>query len=137
MDNKEIDRQIAEKVFGFCLCGKGTKVYLEIPPEGSFDTAPHESIWHCKEHKKPILPPRFQREYSTNIAHAFEVVEKLQNDGFYVKLRGPFIRPDDWRWYCYFEYHGTTDTHPLWKAFADTPAMAICLAALEAAKEKE
>lgn len=75
---------------------------------------------------KIILP-----HYSTNIAAAWEVVEKLQVTHYVnVNIHTPFF--DGELHWCYFELHKHTDTHPLWSASGNTTPLAICRAALKA-----
>jgi len=62
-------------------------------------------------------------EYSTDIAAAWQVVEKLRSDGFEVELEG-----DSTGWHCLF-----LDYPEAGRAEAQSPPLAICLAALEAA----
>ena len=120
--NKDIDREIAIEIMNWKIRKNNTDTFQEfwyyIPTN-----EPSGGVF-C-EYVKDWRP-------TENIAQAFEVVEKMHQKGFYLKLRGPFINPDDWEWYCYFELHTTTDTHPLWVGRAETPTMAICLAALKA-----
>ena len=87
-----IDKRIAEEVMGKPLgWGNGKDGYLGFR---HFDDLP---------------------KYSTNIADAWQVVERC-------KLDFSLEKTSDDRWHCF--YGGGT-------AFADTPSMAICLAALE------
>ncbi len=110
MKDREIDRQIAEKVMGWWIDDILGHYYWESNDSDCFTV-------------------RLFRDWqpSTNIAHAFEVVEKLH-------LVADF----------FLTYHAVDN---LWEvdfttddgdhlAEAGTPSMAICLAALEAVKEK-
>ncbi len=110
MDN--IDKQIAEKVMGW-----------EAPELHGFwwdETNYKFEKPVCKDGKNPLNAWR----PSTNIAHAFEVVEKMKESGWY--LNGLHaLEGHDVDWEAVFERNGDIEF-----ADADTPAMAICLAAL-------
>jgi len=82
---------------------------------------------------------------STNIAHAFEVVEKMNKDGWYFNF-GQVQRDGVDKWYCELDKYDTLEDENApeeiqGKPFphhyyeldveADTPSMAICLASLK------
>ncbi len=116
MDN--IDKQIAEKVMGWEA--------LE-PPGFWWDETNHKFEKPvCKDGENPLNAWR----PSTNIAHAFEVVGKMAGNkkGYYFRLEwfsGNLVR----EWTAEFN-SVSRELYNL--ASADTPAMAICLAALKA-----
>ena len=141
---RELDLLVAEKVMGYCVCVLTSDDYLNagwsvpVPPswvghaEGRrtsssiyvVDSA--KGRWHCTEHDLPIPPGK--TDYSTDIAAAWEVVEKLSAN-------------EDWDEYP-FEIHKNYDFKPTWTAtFNDyehegwsevSAPHAICLAALAA-----
>lgn len=116
MDNREIDKQIAEKIMGWkdlTLCEGGDDYPADIygtDPEGT---------------ERIIL----YKNYSTRPDHAFEVVEKMKELGWY--LNGLHaLEGHDVGWEAVFESAGDIKFES-----AGTPAMAICLAALETIKD--
>ena len=117
MDNRDIDRQIAEKVMGWhlsCLEGFwknrcGVEIY----------TNPEKAVGET------LLNPW---QPSTNIAHAFELAKKMQESRQFLYLvdsSGDYWNAE------FFNATGENHSHK-----ADTAEMAICLAALEAVKGK-
>ena len=117
MDVKEIDRQIAEKVMGW------RPFFINKIPASWYK----EDIGGLCElqYKDPKWRP------STNIAHAFEVVEKMRDLGWTFAICNNNVLEGD---YCGEFWN---DKHPMdageFMKFDNNPAMAICLAALEAA----
>ena len=65
--------------------------------------------------------------YSTYIAAAWEVVEKLRADGY--RFRGVEEHDEDPGWRCLV---GKPSFYPSYEAHADTAPLAICPAALKA-----
>ena len=110
MEPREIDRQIAEKVMGWSKPSKG-RYWEEDSPDGSRymqHGATFGVVW----------------QPSVNIAHAFEVAEKMKERRQYLYLidsSGDYWNAE------FFNATGKNHSHK-----ADTPSMAICLAALEA-----
>ncbi len=106
MENLEIDRQIAEKVMGWKVEEGSVPCWI--------------MMWVGTDRYIPF------RSFSpsTNIAHAFEVVEKLQKlyPDLYMSLIFPRVIKRI--------HYGFRTGSQVWEA--DTPAMAICLAALKA-----
>lgn len=130
MTPREIDRQIAEKVFkiksvkrwkciGSHLYKTMTGFLTEKDAQNEVDKWPrlYAGI-------DSYTPPR--KKPSTNIAHAFEVVEKMMERSFpsfeLEYIQGGYKN----LWFAAFD-EGLGQE-------ANTPAMAICLAALEAVK---
>lgn len=119
--SKDIDRQIAEKVMGW-------NYEQGSPYRGE------RAMWctPMTDEKRCGLGQKFVDGWkpSTNIAHAFEVVERMK-DKWTFAICNNNVKHD----YCAEFWN---DLHPMDKGefmqFADTPAMAICLAALEAVK---
>jgi hypothetical protein len=77
--------------------------------------------------------------YSTDMNAAMEVVASLGKKGLFMKLHSPFApsegdTPGYTAWWASFDNHGWADKDPPYQANADTPALAICFAALEAVK---
>lgn len=101
---RELDRLVAERVMGF-----------EVSSEGGYVRLHRNNTWQRIS------------SYSTDIAAAMQVVEKLSTRA-YLQLHSPFI-PDE-KWWAFFEHLGTTDTHPIWRGIGTTAAEAICRAAV-------
>jgi hypothetical protein len=134
MTPRQVDALIAEKVMGreICTCNheilrvkhyeeQEQRAYREVSTV-RFDYFPYNSHRECNTCRRLFIEAV---NYSTNIAAAWEVVEKLR--GLY--LAGPHHRPDSLK--------------PLWRASftgpdhetfsrAESAAEAICLAALKA-----
>ena len=112
MNNNDIDRQIAEKVMGWYQTISGT--------------------WHPSNYWVQDFTP------STNIAHAWQVVEKLVKEGAAPAL----INDDNGHWALAMDGMQEIPSDELvdmWTSFlvtkdlwADTAPLAICKAALEA-----
>jgi len=109
-----IDREIAEKVMGYC----------ERPVHGI-------GWWHQAEENRWSVA-QYSWHPSTDIKQSFEVVEKMRERGWLLdKLTNICVRKHYWQ-------------ASFWKAVvwentygnADTPAMAVCLAALKAMEDK-
>jgi len=137
MESENINRQIAEKVMGWVIpkdkdMAFGRQVYhkeqkrwvwahywCKQPPVDYEDELTGEMCIApgCYFAGNEVWRP------STNIAHAFEVVEKM-DDCLHLRQHG-----EKGNWSASFcgHYHGHAN-----ESHADTPAMAICLAALEA-----
>jgi hypothetical protein len=135
----ELDRLVAKKVMG-CHVRYGRKPHLsDLIIPGSINQADFLSIddaW--------LAVPK----YSTDIAHAWEVVEKLnamvptqkEVAKYYMCDGDPFWRLDaptaTFRKWAFglarpIDHEGES-LHPDWMAIADTAPHAICLAALKA-----
>lgn len=108
MTNREIDALIAAKVMGLC----------------------HEEMWGIMDYREdgsPVLMPDFP-PYSSDIAAAWQVVEKLRDEGLHSCV---FQYADNLHWSAQFDEHELDVIRaPIVKA--DTAPMAICLAALKA-----
>jgi len=88
-------------------------------------------------------------EYSGNLIAAEIIVDAMGERGFWLKLTSPFAPTDTFRsvtdpeswektryyWGASFDFHGTTDSRPLWFARAKNPAEAICMAAKKCIEE--
>ena len=102
-----LDRLVAEKVMGF--------VSEDYVPPGR---------WHCRpDGREEWFQP------STNIAHAWEVVERLDAQGWdvvVINCTGCHGEAGRWAADIVNDEHGAIGVH------ADTAPLAICLAALAA-----
>lgn len=116
---KDIDRQVAEKIMGW----KASKYpYLS---------------YYDKDGNDIILMEDWQP--STNIAHAFEVIDKLIDMGFYIKIfiidGGHGVEVSIFK-----QGVGKKSKHHIenevYTEYAKTPAMAICGAALSCVEDK-
>lgn len=74
---RELDVLVHRDVFGYCNCVQDPKWCM---PETGSSVRVVGGVWCCTDHGRPVWsePPR----YSTDIAAAWEVVEKLGRDGF-------------------------------------------------------
>jgi len=96
---RELDALVAECVMG-----------LTVDRNGHIEKT---SNWHAP-------PP----EYSTDIAAAWEVVERLG----WLNL---YQQPGGFWWACFYDIDDEDNTSPLGEASAATASLAICLAALK------
>jgi hypothetical protein len=94
-----------------------------------------------------IAERHYYPQYDNNLESARIIVNKMAEYGFWLKLTSPFapkeedkpVNPkyiDQWQntrfnWYASFDFHGTTDSRPLWSAGSPNPANAVIMAALE------
>lgn len=85
--------------------------------------------------------------FSGNLQDAKAVVDEMGQRGFWLKLVSPFVPTEEQRpknpafwpewertrnyWSASFDFHGTVDSRPLWRAESENPAEAIILAALQ------
>lgn len=130
----ELDIWIAEHVMGcevgwerYSLSGRGSNrsyrmrefsktKFIGLPTS---QIGPGPSIRENAAYQSRVVKGRgYIPRYSTNISAAFEAVEKLVRDGWHFSLTNPGYTPDRWMAQFY-------TTH----VAANTPAMAICLAA--------
>ena len=127
---RELDALIDSEVMDWQQPDRG-----EVYKEGEF--------WHFKEGGLRVrtLDDGPLPHYSTQIADAWLVVEKMTSDGFCPAL----IFDDNGSWVMAFDgiQNLPEDDDPLITSFcieskmiADTAQLAICLAALEAVKDK-
>ena len=118
MKPEEIDRKIAERVMGWLPHFRNTAFYVK------------------KEEATKVLGKRTQDvsdwKPSTRIDHAFEVVEKMLESGHTFQLEYYYSIGKSLFAIVDFE---NNYTHLNAAKSAGTPAMAICLAALEAVKD--
>ena len=68
--------------------------------------------------------------YSTDISAAWEIVERLRLAGCTVRLCGEPAADLRWNWRCTVTGMAKGYESGIWSGSADTPALAICLAAL-------
>ena len=125
---RELDARIAEEVMEWDVYRKGEVVYCEAPillRSSVKDGFAAEDIWRCGNNRySPFSLPH----YSTQIADAWLVVEKMWNIGCWrVDIRrmdnGYLVDFDDMR-----------DTY---SASATAAPLAICLAALAVVERRE
>lgn len=107
MNSSEIDRLVAEKVMGW-----------KRTPYG----------WDVLEKKYNLGIEWDLPKFSTNIADAWKVVEKLQKDGWYIEL---YNENEEW---CFdlTKYNEFLSVDRFYRASAEGASLAICLAALKA-----
>jgi hypothetical protein len=119
---RELDALVAEKVMGWAELWTDSKNYMAYPPcEQKF------TIGEAERH--PVWP------YSTDIAAAWEVVEKIKHMNLYIATHVPA----DGRITCIVDddINGelTCDEVKEYQVVADTAPEAICKAALLAVME--
>lgn len=107
LKNRELDKLVAEHIFGWAdFSGKHDFLY-GCPP--SFDDVRRE------------VP-----HYSTNLQDTWEIVEELKNAGLKIAI---YIDADITT--CHIT-DAPSSFMTVWEVEADTPQLAICLAALKA-----
>lgn len=146
MKNEEINRQIAEKIFDWQEIDN--KLF---PPENrKWDTNPdcYQSQFcilggdcdpHCEEWEERKNAGKIPPKFSVWANYAFMIIEKMTKDqesNFYewtFELSNNYI---GCIWHAKFELT-RFDNSPRFEGEADTPEMAICLAALKAVEAYE
>lgn len=113
----ELDALVAFQVMGWKF-GHGDDV-------GPVWTGPNGE-WPPMDHAPP--------PYSTEIQWAWQVVEKLVKEKLYVDV-GNGKNPSGPYWVCRID-EADPEGERIWQAYAKTPALAICLAALKSVGEK-
>lgn len=119
MNNKEIDRLIAENVMGWVqgTCNGDPMLippeYLKTIDELKFVLQPSEDYYLTSFHP------------TTDIRDAWEVVEKMKPNIFNLKWSEYRDRSEEWE--CSFTTHHSTIS-----VYSNTSPRAICLAALKA-----
>ena len=126
---RELDKLIAEKVFGeqflpFADWAKTNKLDISNIELGNYAELEHFQLLHqeAEDSWMSSLP-----QFSTDISAAWQVVEKLENDGFYYivsnDLKGVLSRST---WASFGKFGEL-----IIKAKGETVPEAICLAALK------
>lgn len=132
---RELDALIAEKVMGWNWVNVFSNALMIVPPIG-------DKLRHAHKYVDKGIPDNMPH-YSTNIADAWLVVEKLKGMGFGVTInevckRSGFYKYNDnvlGYWHCNFTVSDKDDNDKLLKTnpeIAETAPLAICLAALKA-----
>jgi hypothetical protein len=119
MDNRELDAQVAEKVMGLRIENGWNFVTRQIPCP---DNKPGCLVIHHED--VPVRPPA----YSTDIAAAWLVVEKMEELGFRVDIESGWENLREYRAYKVRFYK----PHYLEDAQSEHAPLAICKAALKA-----
>lgn len=123
---RELDALVAEKVFGQTANG-----YIQVCPQCGFDfkrgnnKAPGR-MW-CLDCSEWVYSEF--KEYSTDIAAAWEVVEELVQDSWIVT-----VTQSEFAYSCYLEC-GPKARGKI-EAFGQSPTHSICLAALKVIDSK-
>jgi hypothetical protein len=139
---RELDALIAEQLFDWDWYTV-VNINLLLPPDHSYREHPVlatpgktpgyetdlDSLrFYDSTRGGPTMPsvPHF----STDNALAFAVQTEMHRRGYWMQLRSPFGDASDWS--CGFTPHKTTgwNGRPDYSAQADTPALAVCRAAL-------
>ena len=116
MTDRELDALIAEKVMGWRdIATDGVSVYGHLPP----GTEPHLNVTRAGNGFYHI------KRYSTSIADAWEVVERMRELSFVLTLSWQ-SRNSEW---CAHWFYPADRTHKA--AFHKSAPRAICLAALK------
>jgi hypothetical protein len=126
-----IDRLIAAKVMGY--------EYQQDAPEGFYClSVGNNQGWWRKDRSNPkdwvCEQCSWDFHPSTNIAQAFEVVDKMDDLGFEFFFNNKCGDEKQSELDCYWQASFVTTT-VCYQKEADNPANAICLAALEAVKK--
>lgn len=143
---RELDALVAEKVMGWKLfrvgyCGTDDETPEQGKYEKALDRAGFDSVgWYAWTGGKVVLwEDGFTREhcFSTNIADAWGVVNHLMCLGYDDKWFFQLHYDNVELWDASFYKESTSDGGgPEMWGTADTPALAICLAALKAVSQE-
>lgn len=119
MENREIDALVASKIMGWSLSIASNSPWQMLPPEGSTGR---------KEGRVYNVP-----RYSTDISAAWQVIQKMQSDGWHYEICDSHWEPSHYVKFGRGKYDPYDDMfREEHSATGPTPWMAICLAALEA-----
>ena len=130
MNNREIDRVVEEKIMGavwrrvysdrWMRYNEGHR-YLSNDPDNTDPLATGD---------EPLIPGYYIRPYSTDIAAAWQVVEKMDK-GFVFSLYSPdpYLEDEERKWEARFIRRAN---RIVYYKEASTALIAICLAALKA-----
>jgi len=85
-------------------------------------------------------------DYTDQFGWIQDIAKAMEKHGFWLNLHSPFMPSDECRppnpayvaqweetrhhWVASFDFHGTTDSRPLWQASSENPAEAVVLAAV-------
>lgn len=120
MDERAIDKLIAEQVFGRIPCNEWHFLNLGSSGiRGWTNNRQHDSEKHN------CYPQGQQPNYSTDIAAAWKVVERLTSTGFSISL---VVLTSA----AHASFYIPNTRYSVYAASSDTAPMAICLAALKA-----
>ena len=133
--SRELDAQVAERIFGWVRLDRSASSKPDelYPPGVRPDSVPPG--YRDAHHTAPEF--RAVPAYSTSIAAAWQVVERFEADGWKVCVAKGELFPGDEEselWECYFQKPAPDGG--VWEpeGHAETPALAICRAALEGAE---
>ena len=124
--SRELDAKVAEKVMGLeVFTSRQDWMQKGMPHIAEWaESVIYPAFWHPKFELATVVDP-----YSTDIKAAWEVVEKLGEDGWIVTLHR------DFKWYCDLTWFTEDDTAST-SVEANTLPEAICKAALAAVGEE-
>lgn len=127
--SREIDALIAEKLMGYCVWPR--VIDGGESPVGSCGTVGNRGGWadcNCPCGKRRWFGMDDDAHYSTDIASAWEVVDKIVGDQYEYKFELERLtgRVAPGRWFAYF-YKGLDR----FSGHGEDAPMAICLAALK------
>lgn len=122
---RELDLFVAQQVMGLIPCNKWTSLNLGSAGGPAFQkNCAHENCYPAAEQGSALGRVGGCPQYSTKIALAWQVVEHLRQKGFEFALDSRGGNP-------YWAEFAKEDYKIGGQATADTPALAICLAALK------
>lgn len=128
LTEREIDAEIAEKIFGFTRHWTGPDANGENNSEVLVRPGFNNSSYTFSPLGR-VAFDCFVPHYSTSISDAFAVVEKMSKTG-----RFGFTQKDDERWFVEYRKGFWTSYVDVWMAQHESLPKAICLAALRASE---
>ena len=124
---RELDALVAEKVMGFPYGQQHGEIRENSSGSPFCSICKVAGSWRDGDlFSEPCI-----QHYSTDIADAWQVVEKLREQGFNFGIQHPCRRHGGQAFVYFHRYGGSTIGHQS-TALADTGPRAICLAALKA-----
>jgi len=147
LSDEALNILIAEKIMGWQLLAGAEAIAAFDGRPGPVDVKRwhHERIWVFEERQMACQECGSMPRFNSKIKDAWQVIEKMLERGFSptVNHNGPpghFTHSPDWAgpWHCCFHntkgclHCGDESCKCYSHAEADTPARAICLAALKA-----
>jgi hypothetical protein len=126
---RELDALVHEYIFDTCRCPHDSSWLTDSTKGSSVFIDDDGKTWRCVTHKKRIFQASEVKPYSTDIAAAWEVVEKVRGERWEMRWVGK--KTIDVQGLAEDEY-GLAFRGNLTASWAGTAPLAICRAALKA-----
>jgi hypothetical protein len=141
--DRQFDAVIAEKLMGWQRWKRSQDTEAILIPAGVKD-AEWGKPWEQCGAEVPLQANVAVPDYADQFGRIQDIAEAMGQRGFWLKLHSPFLPTDEckppnpayvaqWEktrrhWVASFDFHGTTDSRPLWQASSENPAEAVVMA---------